>query len=226
MNPVLAQFKENLYGPHYDVASFQVSRMVGTSLKTARLTIPHVKDAIRRYEKNPDLPLEEFPLDESVELTLCYFMLSLKKEGTFAKQMAFLQGKLAYANSWIITDSLPQVIRKAPVKDFEPYYRKWAKDKREYARRFAYVFAMRYYRENDISFFLDHLVYDERYYVMMGEAWMLATFAITHFEDVKAFLLRNDIPESLKRKTISKIRDSYRLSSEQKEIVKQIRDNR
>ena len=152
-------------------------------------------------------------------------MLSLKKEKTFEKQMGFLQGKLAKANSWIITDSLQQAIRKAPKEAFEPYYQKWVKDKREYARRFAYVFAMRYYREDDISFFLDRLVYDERYYVMMAQAWMLATFAIAHFSEVAAFLKRKGIPETLVRKTISKMQDSYRISPEHKEIVKRIRDN-
>jgi 3-methyladenine DNA glycosylase AlkD len=221
----LKQFKEDLYGKGYDPASFHLSRMVGTSLKTASLTTPHMKEVIVRYAKDESLPLSSFPLDETVELTLCYFVLSLKKEKTFEKQMGFLQGKLAYADSWIITDSLPQVIRKAPEEAFEPYYQDWVKDRREYARRFAYVFALRYYRENDIRFFLEHLVYDERYYVYMAQAWMLATFAITHFADVVAFLQRKDIPEILARKTISKMRDSYRISPEQKEIVKQIRDN-
>ncbi|MFA6619940.1 MAG: DNA alkylation repair protein [Bacilli bacterium] len=221
----LRQFKDDLYGQGYDPASFRVSRMVGTSLKSASLKTPHMKEVVAFYAKDPSLPLEEIPLEETVELTLCYFLLSLKKEGTFAKQMAFLQKKLAYANSWEITDCLQQVIQKAPAKDYKPYYRKWVKDKREYARRFAYVYAMRYYKEDDVAFFLDHLVFDERYYVYMAQAWMLATLAITHFEVIRSFLLRPDIPENLRRKTISKMRDSYRISSKQKEIVKQIRDN-
>ena len=221
----LRQFKEDLYGQGYDPTSFKVSRMVGTSLKTASLKTPHIKEVIARYAKDTTLPLESFPLDETVELTLCYFMLSLKKEKSFEQQMGFLQGKLGEANSWIITDSLQQVIRKAPAEAFEPYYEKWAKDKREYARRFAYVYAMRYYREDNIGFFLDRLLYDERYYVLMAQAWMLATFAIGHFAEVVAFLKRKDIPKTLARKTISKMRDSYRISPEQKEIVKRIRDN-
>ena len=222
----LEQFKEDLYGRGYDPANFRVLTMVGTSLKSASLRSPHVKEVVASYAHDPSLPLDDFPLDETVELTLCYFLLSLKKEVTFAKQMAFLQGKLGFANSWEITDCLQQAIRKAPVKEYEPYYRKWVKDKREYARRFAYVYAMQYYREGDISFFLNHLVYDEHYYVYMAQAWLLATLAITHFEEIRAFLLKEGLPETLRRKTISKMRDSYRITPEQKEIVKQIRDKR
>lgn len=221
----LQQLKNDLYGLGYDPATFRVLRMVGTNLKSASLKTPHVKEVVARYAKDSSFPLEEIPLDETVELTVCYFLLSLKKEGTFAKQMAFLQDKLGYANSWEITDCLQQVIHKAPAEDYQPYYRKWVKDKREYARRFAYVYAMKYYKEDDVGFFLDHLVFDERYYVYMAQAWMLATLAITHFDAICSFLRRPDIPESLRRKTISKMRDSYRISSKQKEIVKQIRDN-
>ena len=226
MNPALIAFRKELYGPDKDPASFSPAKMVGTSLPWAKIPTPRMKAVVKAHAKDSDLPLEEFPLDESVELTLCYFLFSLKKEGTFEKQMAFLQRKLGNANSWMITDALPQVIQKAGMEEYQPYYGKWVNDKREYARRFAYVYALRYYQEKDISFFLDHLVYDERYYVMMAQAWMLATFAITHFEDVVHFLKDPSCPESLFRETISKMRDSYRIREDEKEFVKQIRDNR
>jgi len=222
----LEQFKEDLYGKGYDPSSFRVSRMVGTSLKSAGLSTPHVKAVIAAHASDPLLPLERFPLDETVELTIAYFALSLKKEKSFERQMAFLDQKLQEANSWEITDGIPQVIVKAPLKAFEPYYRKWVKDPREYARRFAYVFALRYYREQDITFFLDNLVFDERYYVLMAQAWLLASLAITHFAEICSFLRRPGVPEPLVRKSISKMRDSFRITPEQKEIVKEIRDHR
>ncbi len=225
MVTALDRFKEELYGANYDVASFRVSTMVGTSLKTASIPIPHVKEVVKAHAKDPELDLDSFPLEESVELTLCYFLLSLIKEGTFEKQMAFLQGKLRYANSWEITDSLQQVIKKAPQKSFLPFYERFVRSAWTYEKRFAYVYAMRYYRDQDIDIFLKKLRYDDEYYVGMAQAWMLATFGITHFEMIKTFLLTPSLPLFLKRKAISKMRDSYRITSEEKEILKQIRDN-
>ena len=220
----LQEFKTALYGEGYDPSSFKVSRMVGTSLPTAFLKMPHVHAVVKAYHQDLSLPLEEFPLHESVELTLSYFLLFLARLPTFESQMDFLSKKLPFAESWIITDTLGMVLKKSQSAEFKPRYLAFTKSKAIYERRFAYVQAMRYYREENITFFLDHLLFDEEYYVLMAEAWMLATFAITHFDEIAQFLQRKEIPLSLKRKAISKMRDSYRISPEEKEILKRIRD--
>jgi 3-methyladenine DNA glycosylase AlkD len=225
MSKALDDFKEELYGAGYDPALFKTSRMVGTDLKTAGLTIPRVKKVVENHRKDSRLDLEEFPLDETVELTLCYFLLSLRKQATFEKQMAFLQGKLRYANSWMITDSLPQVIGKAPLSSFLSYFKAFSHSRFVYERRFAYVFAMRYYKEKDIALFLEGIQPDESYYVMMAEAWLIATLGITHFAEVVSYLQKDEVPLALKRKAISKMRDSFRISEKEKEILKKIRDN-
>lgn len=221
----LLEFKTALYGEGYDPASFKVTRMVGTSLPTASLKTPHVHAVFKAYRQDLSLPLEDFPLHESVELTLCYFLLSLARLSTFKNQMDFLSKKLPFAESWMITDTLGLVLKKSQSADFKPYFLIFVKSKAVYERRFAYVWAMRYYREEKITFFLDHLLFDEEYYVMMAQAWMLATLAITHFDEITKFLQKKEIPLSLKRKAISKMRDSYRISVEEKEILKRIRDN-
>lgn len=224
METTLSAFREALYGPGYDPASFHQSTMVGTELKTASLSTPHVKAVIKAFANSPTLPLGDFPLDETVELTVCFFALSLKKEGTFEKQMQFLQRYLRFANSWMITDALPQILHRPSGEIYLPYYRKFVSSRYEYERRFAYVYALGYYRESSIEPFLEGLRYDEHYYVYMAEAWMIANFGIVHFEDVVAFLRRPGLPISLKRKAISKMRDSYRISQAQKDLLKEIRD--
>jgi 3-methyladenine DNA glycosylase AlkD len=221
MNP-LDSLRQDLYGEGYRLSSFKVTRMVGTSLPTASIPIPRVREVTKAYLKEPALDLNEFPLNESVELTLVYFWIGLGRCSSFEEQMAFLETHLASANSWMITDGLPQAIIKVPSPVFLPYYRHWVASKEEYCKRFAYVMALTYYRE-DVGPFIKGLRYDESYYVMMGQAWMLATFAITHFGVVVAFLKKKDIPLSLKRKTISKMVDSFRITPEQKEIVKSLR---
>jgi len=219
------EFKKALYGESYDVSSFKVTNMVGTDLPTALLKMPHVHEVIKAYENDDSLSLESFPLRESVELTLSYFILSLYRLSSFKEQMVFLDKHLEYARSWIITDTLGMALKKSNASDFRRFYLSFVKGKATFKKRFAYVQAMRYYREENITFFLDGLRYDESYYVLMGQAWMLATFAITHFDEIAQFLQKDGIPLSLKRKAISKMRDSYRISKEQKEILKRLRDN-
>jgi hypothetical protein len=219
---LLDQLRLDLYGEGYDIASFKVSAMVGTSLPTSSQKIPHVKAVAKVYADNPDFDPKSIPLSESVELTLVYFWIVLKRCSSFGEQMSFLDQKLGYANFWMITDGLPQQIKKVPASEFLPYYRKWVASKEEYCKRFAYVEAMSHYRES-ITPFLKGLRPDKSYYVTMSQAWMLATFAIPHFQEVVAFLEKDKLPLLLKRKTISKMVDSYRISPEEKEIVKKLR---
>lgn len=221
----LEEFRQALYGKDYDLASFKPAKMVGTSLPWAVLTSPHVKEVCRRYEKDLGLDLGQFPLNETVEMTVSFFIISLRRIPDFKSQMRFLQRYLKFADSWMITDALGPYLRKHRAQDFLPYYEIFIESPHLYERRFAYVHALSFYREEDVTPFIEGIRFSEEYYLYMAEAWMLATFGITHFEQVSAYLKQKDVPLSLKRKAISKMRDSYRISSEEKEILKQIRDN-
>jgi 3-methyladenine DNA glycosylase AlkD len=216
-------FRTELYGSGYDIRSFKVYKMAGPDLPTAGLTIPCLKAIASKHFSDGELDPEEFSLTESLELTMCYFWLSLKRIKTFRDQMDFLAKKLRYAKSWIITDSLAQFMRKGEEVEFLPYFGLFVKSKYLYKKRFAYVYAIKYYREGDISLFLSGMIPDEEYYVYMGQAWLLATLAIRHFEEVKDFLSCSPMPEALKRKAISKIVDSFQITDSQKQIVKEIR---
>ena len=59
--------------------------------------------------------------------------------------------------------------------------------------------------------------------VMMGEAWLLATIAITYPLEVLDYLKSID-DKVLVRKTISKIVESYRVKEECKTLFKQLRE--
>jgi 3-methyladenine DNA glycosylase AlkD len=215
--------RTELYGSGYDVRSFKAYTMVGSDLPSAGLTIPQVKAVAAKHFSDRELVLEEFSLAESLELTTCFFWLSLKRLETFKAQMDFLAKKVRYAQSWAITDSLSQFMRKGEETEFISYFKRFVRSKYLYEKRFAYVYAMQYYRESDVSFFIRGMIPDDEYYVYMGQAWLLATLAIRHFEEVKDFLSSAPMPEVLKRKTISKMVDSFRISDSQKRIVKEIR---
>ena len=78
-------------------------------------------------------------------------------------------------------------------------------------RRFAYVLGLKFYRDERILQTLPYIKYDEDYMVYMGQAWLLATIAICYPEAVFAFLQKG-VAANLKNKTISKIKESYRIN--------------
>lgn len=56
----------------------------------------------------------------------------------------------------------------------------------------------------------------DKYYVNMGIAWLLCECFIKHREKTLAYLLKSNINTFTFNKTISKIKESYRVSSEDK----------
>ena len=63
---------------------------------------------------------------------------------------------------------------------------------------------------------------NEKYMVMMSEAWLMATIAISYPDEIYNYLAKCD-DITLKRKTISKISDSYRFDEDAKNRFKSLR---
>ena len=57
----------------------------------------------------------------------------------------------------------------------------------------------------------------DNYYIDMGKAWTLATLAIKRSDIVENIILNSSLSVWIKRKTIQKMKESYRISDEVKE---------
>lgn len=57
------------------------------------------------------------------------------------------------------------------------------------------------------------------YYVKMAKAWLTAELMVYHFDRVSIFLKENNFDKETMRMTFGKIRDSYRISDENKEKI-------
>ena len=113
-------------------------------------------------------------------------------------------------------------MKKTTFKDFYDFFLKAYNSKYTYERRMAYILALKQFKDARVLQILPKLVQNEEYMVMMAEAWLLSTLAIQYEDEIFEYL--NDIKDiSLKRKTISKICDSYRFSEQSKNRFKELR---
>lgn len=218
------EFKQKLYSMKDEKFQEFSSSLSGSNLLLIGVRIPLIKEFVKKEKDDYELKLSDFELTESIELTLSYFLLSLLRLKTNEEQLVFLDNNLQYANGWIITDCLPQYLKKLTFKEYYPYFINFSSSKETYKRRASYVIAMKFYKNQDSLSFLNFIKTDSEYYVMMAQAWFLATMAIFHHNDVYQTLLRKDLDLTLKLKTISKISDSYRITNENKEKYKQLRN--
>lgn len=197
----------------------------GSTLKVIGLKIPILKKLVKENYQDENLKLTDFNLNSSIEETLCFFLIGILRCKSFIEQLDFLDKYLRYANGWMITDTIPQFLKKASFDVYFPYFLKFSSSSETFKRRFAYVLAIKFYRDEKSLQFLPYIKTDSEYYVMMAEAWFLATMYISFPDNVISILKDDKIDVVLRRKTISKICDSYRISLDDKERVKIIRDN-
>lgn len=183
---------------------------------------PVLRNIIKEHKNDDCLLLEDFNLGKYLEIDFIYFGLSLIRCKTLNEQLTFLEANIKKAKSWAITDCVTTFLKKSDFDTFLNFYQKLYKSKYTFDRRFCYVFALKHWKNPRILEIFPLITTKEEYMVMMGEAWLLATVAIEFSDEVFDYLKStNDI--SLRRKTISKICDSYRVGEEQKVRFKTLR---
>lgn len=184
--------------------------------------IPVLRDIIKQNKDNSELDPNDFELGKYLEIDFIYFGLSLIRLKTSKEQLEFLKKNIGKAKSWAITDTISSYVKKLSFEEFFAFFKDCYLSKETYKRRIAYILTLKQYKDNDILKVLPLIQLNEEYMVMTAEAWLLSVIAIAREDEVFNYLKDcQDI--SLKRKTISKICDSFRFSKESKDRFKSLR---
>ena len=186
------------------------------------IRIPLLREIVKEHKNDDDLLPIDFKLGQYLEIDFIYFGLSLSRLKTIDDQLAFLKTNIKKAKSWVITDTISPYLKKCPFEKYWDLYLALYQSKHTYDRRFAYVLGLKQYRDERILQVLPKLTLNEEYMVMMAEAWLLSTVAITYQDQIFDYLKTcRDL--TLKRKTISKIYDSFRFDEHSKNRFKSLR---
>lgn len=183
---------------------------------------PALRDFIKEHKNDEELKLEDFKLGEYLEIDFIYFGLGICRLKTNKDKLDFLLENIKYAKSWAITDTASTYFKKLEFEEYYKFFLKTYNCKFTYERRMAYVLGLKLYKDKQILKILSLDQTNEEYMVMMAEAWLLATIAIAFPDEIYEFLLKTN-DGILKRKTISKICDSFRISEETKNRFKELR---
>ena len=183
---------------------------------------PFLRQIIKEHLNDIELNTDEFKLGKYLEVDFIYFGLCLSRLKTIDEQLDFIKKNVKKAKSWAITDTLNAYFKKCTFEKYWDTYMYLNHSKHTYDRRFAYIFGLKFYKDERILNILTHLTYNEEYMVMMSEAWLLQTIATIYPNEIYEFLKKcSDL--TLKRKTISKISDSFRFDEKTKNRFKSLR---
>ena len=147
------------------------------------------------------------------------------------EQRRELEAFVPYINNWAICDCCCATYKfmKKGQEEWFAFLKVYADSVQEYEIRFALVSMLDFFiNEEYIDQVLEILgkVRHEGYYVKMAAAWAVSVCYVKFPEKTEVFLRKNLLDDFTHNKAIQKIRESYRVSKEEKERLKELRRER
>lgn len=166
--------------------------------------------------------------------TNCYEVMFIKTiligtlKNNFDELFKALDHYVPLIDNWALCDSLCsglKMINKHKDKGWL-YINKYLTSKKEFELRFATVMMLNYFLDDsyleEVFKILDK-VKSEYYYVNMAIAWTISTAYVKYPKKTYKYLLSSNLDKWTYNKTIQKILESYRVSTDDKEKVKKLR---
>lgn len=199
------------------------SSLSGTSLLFYGVRLPILRKKVKELKSDSELVFPTIYLNKSFEINYLYIMSNIAKRHSFEEQLNYIILNKKYLKCWQITDSIPSYLKKAKFNLFFKYFKKNINSSDEFLVREMWIIALKYTSFDEVLVLLDYIVNTDKYYIMMAEAWFLATLAIYQKDAVKHLLENNQIDKELKKKAIQKIIDSFRIDDKYKTDCQLIR---
>ncbi len=175
----------------------------------------------------------EYVKDESLE----YFEEILIQGLIIGYSKLLLEDKLALLkyviprlDSWAMTDTIVPTlkVKNNSLKIYWDYIQEYINSDKEFEVRFAVVSMLDYFINDE---YVDEVikilskVNHEGYYVKMAVAWTLAEVGIKYNNKLLSFIISNDnkLDKFTHNKTLQKMIESYRVTDEQKELLRELK---
>jgi hypothetical protein len=187
-------------------------------LKSLGVPVPTLRALAKTYH---DIDPKALPLDSSFEVDFLFFQIGLGQTSTPEEANRFLVANQAHLKTWAITDSLYQLY---PLTTFLVDRKNLSVLKKQgsYLKRFCYLLFFRYLRADPkpLKTYLSFLSDDESWEVSYALGWLLTEMAIKNYDGFLKDFDPRKYSLATRKITVSKIRDTFRLTSAQKEKAK------
>lgn len=133
---------------------------------------------------------------------------------------------LPYVDNWAVCDSLAPRAFARHKEELLPRIEKWMVAEHEYTVRFGIGMLMRHFLDD--HFRPEHLEWvaaidREEYYIKMIQAWYYATALAKQWDATLPYMTEGRVGEWVRRKSIQKALESYRVSDEHKNLLRTLR---
>lgn len=200
-------------------------RILNTNLPVLALKTQTIKDIVKEISKGNYLSFLDLELNNYYENSAINGFL-ICKISDFKTMVKYLDIYILKIDNWASCDLLSFDIKNKE-KEFYDLAVKYVKDDKAFIRRVGLNILFKMIDNDkyiaDIFSVMNSFYNEEHYYVNMMNAWLFCECFIKRREDTIAFLQNHKLNKFTINKGISKCRDSYRVSKEDKEMLLQYR---
>ena len=228
---IMKEIKEFLLKNH-DEKYLDFSSGLGTYSNKRRLgvRIPLLRDYAKSLSKKYSLDYLINNIDEEYyeEIMLKGFIIGNYKL-TYGELINYIEYFLPKISDWSICDTFVASLKmsKRYSNKLWDYIINKLNSKNEFDVRFSLVMILNYYINDDYKnkvFEVIKSVSLDKYYVKMANAWLLSYMFINYFDDTVNFISKNKLDDFVLRKGITKAIESFRVSDEEKRVLRKIRE--
>lgn len=205
----------------------------GVESKLLGVRVPILRKVARRLAKGDFRGFircvnERFLDDNIYEVNMLLGMVIGLAKMEFEERLCYLDKFVPKIDNWAVCDIVVgdlKSIEKNKDKMYA-YIQKYLKSDREYEVRFAVVVLMQYFIDedhiDDILYIYNNVKHDG-YYVKMAVAWAISVCFVKFRNKTLEFLGNSNLDNFTYNKTLQKIRESNRVSKEDKDMVKRMK---
>lgn len=192
--------------------------------KILGVRVPFLRKIAKKFSVHNDF-LQEIQLNYYEKTAVACYYVGLKAK-TKEDLQKYLSVVLPKVDNWALCDGLAsslKVLKKDKENELLPYIFEFLSSDKVYDKRFAIVCLLHYLTSESLvkTIIQKVTVYQGTdYYVDMAIAWLLATACINFESQVKQTLENGFLTTFVQNKTISKINESFRISTQTKEKLK------
>lgn len=188
--------------------------------------VPVLRNFAKEFIKTKDCEifLQTLPHNYYDEYMLHGILISLLKD--YDECVALLDKFLPYVDNWAVCDICsPKILSKNKDKLLNKIV-EWTNSSKTYTIRFGIEMLMSFYLDKDFKeeyLQLPLKIKSNEYYVNMMLAWFYATALTKQWKSTFPIIQNKLLPTWVHNKTIQKAIESYRITDEQKNILRELK---
>ncbi len=183
--------------------------------------------AVSKRLKNKVEAVCAFPSNEYYEVDMVKGSVIAGADIGFNEKTAYLDAFAPTIDNWAVCDCVGGSIKIKPEEREKlwEYALKLVGSDKTFVVRLGIIIAMNFVTADKLGALfgmLDNICYGE-YYIDMASAWLLSVMFVEFKDETVKYITGSDkLTKSVKKKALQKVRDSYRVSPQDKELTKKM----